>query len=624
MLPKIALAASLLWAAGCLGGPALAAAKPRVTLALLPNGTRLSALERVPGISPGLLSAGLGEVSPEQTYLDITQGNRVFDSLYDSDLPRLEPGGHRVGGWRSAVARAESAPAEIVPGLFAASLGAGESAAAPGLRVPALLAADRRGRLHRLPATCRRTSCRPTVSVVEADTGQLPALARGLRGEDLLIALERPPPAGHSQLALGIAGAGFDGNLTSESTRIDGYVISTDLGPTILERLGLPVPDEISGTAIHTEGSPDFGEVASLGKRLAEIPSRRASVVGLSLLAWTLATGLAAALRRGRTGLRLLALSVAYLPLLLLLGAALRPGGAVEGLLLALGGPALAALTLAALPGYRALAVACVLTTAPCAIDVIAGSPLTSLSLIGPNPGGGVRFYGIGNELEAILAPLILIGTGAALAGFAAGISRRGAAIAFLAVAVPLALVFAAGRFGADVGAAIVFPAGAAVSAAVISGRRSLALLALAVPFLALALLALIDLVSGGDAHLTRSVLNAGGFGDLADVAERRLRLSAISFGRAAASPVLWALLATIAVAVFQRRRICAWFEGSPALGAAFAGAVAATALGTLANDSGALLLEVGTAYLLAFGGFVWAEQAESSAQARIEAVENG
>ena len=36
------------------------------------------------------MSAGLGTVPAEQTYLDISQGNRVFDSLYDSDLPQLE------------------------------------------------------------------------------------------------------------------------------------------------------------------------------------------------------------------------------------------------------------------------------------------------------------------------------------------------------------------------------------------------------------------------------------------------------------------------------------------------------------------------------------------------------
>ena len=37
-------------------------------------------------------------------------------------------------------------------------------------------------------------------------------------------------------------------------------------------------------------------------------------------------------------------------------------------------------------------------------------------------------------------------------------------------------------------------------------------------------------------------------------------------------------------------------------------GALAATLVGTLANDSGALLLEIGAAYLLVFLGFAWAE----------------
>ena len=99
------------------------------------------------------------------------------------------------------------------------------------------------------------------------------------------------------------------------------------------------------------------------------------------------------------------------------------------------------------------------------------------------------------------------------------------------------AFVAAAGRFGADVGAAIVFPVGAAVAAAAITARRRRsALLIVALPFAVLALLALVDLVSGANAHLTRSVLDAGGLNDLAEVAQRRLQLSAHSFARPIAS----------------------------------------------------------------------------------------
>ena len=52
-----------------------------------------------------------------------------------------------------------------------------------------------------------------------------------------------------------------------------------------------------------------------------------------------------------------------------------------------------------------------------------------------------------------------------------------------------------------------------------------------------------------------------------------------------------------------------------PALRAGLLGALAATAIGTLANDSGALLLEIGTAYLLVFTGFAWAESPGVSAE---------
>ena len=79
-------------------------------------------------------------------------------------------------------------------------------------------------------------------------------------------------------------------------------------------------------------------------------------------------------------------------------------------LLVMFGAPLLAALTLAALRDYRALAVAAALTVLAYAVDAIAGSPLSALSLLGPNPGLGVRFYGIGNELEALLAVLVVAG----------------------------------------------------------------------------------------------------------------------------------------------------------------------------------------------------------------------
>lgn len=550
-------------------------------LAWLPSDTTVAELAEA-GLAPGLMSAGLGTVPAEQTYLDVGQGNRVFGSLYDDPLPELKR--DRARWWREVVERAETAPADIVPGLLSSTLAAAGASS---------LFEVRRASLDRLP-----------------------------REEGLVIAIAGPTGKTDDPLSIGIAGRGFEGSLTSASTRMDGYVLSTDVAPTILDRFGIEVPAEMSGQPIEAEGAADVAAIESLGERMGVISSRRGPVVGLNVVIWLLGLALVALASRGRLArpaVRVVGLAIVYMPLVLLLGAVLEPSEGAERLLVLLGSPLLAGATSLVAPGYRALAIASAATVSAYAIDVIAGSPLTSLSLLGPNPGLGVRFYGIGNELEALLAVLVVAGTGAGLTAFAAGTSRRTAAAVFVALGLLAAFVFAAGRFGADVGAAIVFPVGAAVAALAIAGRgrRPMAILAVAAPFAVLALLALVDLLSGANAHLTRSVLDAGGLGDLADVAQRRLQLSARSFAR----PVLLAFLPVVVgfavLAYLRRDRLKSWMEEVPAMRAGLAGALAATLIGTLANDSGALLLEVGAAYLLVFTGFVWAESSGNSGESK-------
>ena len=128
-----------------------------MTLAWLPPGTSVGELAAA-GLSPGVMSAGLGKVPAEQTYLDITQGNRVFGSLYDEDLvPAVVPLNRPVRD-RAVIERAESAPAEIVPGLLVETLrGVGRS-----------------------------------LAVRDATVAELPALVRRLGENGLLIAIERP------------------------------------------------------------------------------------------------------------------------------------------------------------------------------------------------------------------------------------------------------------------------------------------------------------------------------------------------------------------------------------------------------------------------------------------------
>jgi hypothetical protein len=387
--------------------------------------------------------------------------------------------------------------------------------------------------------------------------------------------------------------------------------------------------------ALHAAGAGFQGDPlavvrdAAPGDRLWDVAGRRAPVIGVTLLVWLAAFALAMAIdrdRAGRAAARLLALSLAYLPLLCLAGAALEPSVGAERLLVMLGSPALAALTLVALGGYRALAFACAATALAYAVDLIGGSALTQLSIVGPNPAAGHRFYGIGNELEAALVVLILVGTGAALSSFAVPghlqtpqrwTTVRGPA-AFLVVAAIFTFVFAYGRYGADVGAAISLPLGAAVAAALVAGRRDLALLAGLLPIPALLLLSAADLITGANAHLTKTVLDAKNGGDLLAVFGHRLSETASSFGRPVLLAGLPVAIAATTLAWLCRDRLAAWLRAAPAMRAALLGALAATLVGTLANDSGALLLEIGGVYLLVFIAYAWAESDRPDTTRRI------
>jgi hypothetical protein len=303
--------------------------------------------------------------------------------------------------------------------------------------------------------------------------------------------------------------------------------------------------------------------------------------------------------------------AVAYLPAVLLLIGALEPSELAERLIVGVGTPPLAVLTLRLAPGFAALAIAGAVSVSGYAVDVIAGSHLTELSLVGPNPAGGVRFFGIGNELEAVIGALVPIATGAGLVAWAPRARRGTAAIAFGVTAALAVAAFAPGRFGADVGAAIGLPVGAAVAAGVSlgAGRRRLGLL-LAAPLVAIAALVAVDLLSGGDAHLTRTVLRAGGFDQLAETVQRRLELSVHSFGRYARTAMFWLVVAALVAGVLGRHRIEGWFGDRRWAWAGLAGAVGATLVGTLANDSGALLLILGTAVSGATVGLAWATHA--------------
>jgi hypothetical protein len=410
-------------------------------------------------------------------------------------------------------------------------------------------------------------------------------------------------------LPAGIAGQAFHGDLTSPSTRTDGVILSTDIGPTVLDHLGIAVPDAMNGSVIESEADRDPSGVTDLQGRLDHRPNRDDTVL-LPLLIWLALTAIASAIwraRGARPALRLLALSCAWAPLILLPLAWADASTLASALAVGLGAPALAVLADRTLSPCGALALACAATVVAYAVDVIAGSPLTALSILGPNPGAGVRFFGIGNELEAILTTLTLIGTGAWLQTRREVTPQR-AALTFVGVAALAIAAFAPGRFGADVGSAIVLGVGAGTAAVLALGlsRGKAIVVVIGGGALALAALVAVDLVSGG-AHLTRSVLGAGDAGDVLDVFDRRLRLMTRTFVHPVYPQLLVIAGALLIVAAVRRKRVLAWFRERNWALDGYLGALAGVLVGTVANDSGSVLLVLGVIYLAVVAGFYWA-----------------
>jgi hypothetical protein len=574
-----------------------------------------------PGLAIGFASAIQGSYEPEQTLLDISAGSRVWTSLYESELPdgiELRPAGR--GGtltvWNEIRARAKTPPADIVPGMLGQTVSRDSVVKYVGLEGSsnreAIVAADESGRIGTVSLEQSGDVGREAVrqwsdgSLLVAKlpggfvgSDALAALRAAWRPGDLLLVVESPSPLRRRLLVIAALGLEGGGNLRSETTRTDGLVSATDLAPTLLSHIGYEVPDEVAGERIEASGDRSAAELTKFKDRLADIGPRRWRTVLGSLVAATLLAGLVGLARRdGRRGLaRSGFLAALWLPSVLLVTGAIAPTRLGELALVAGACATLAVATDRLVPWPAAIALPSAVAVVSHVADLALGSDLIQRSLLGPNPILGARFYGVGNELEVTLGVIGLLGIGALFATA----SRRQLAAAFLAGGSAIALALSWAKLGADVGASLMLAAGAAAAAVTAlegrSRRLRLALIAVA-PLVALAALAALDIVTGGNAHFTRSVLDAGGLGELADVAQRRVELSYRSLTRGIIAPLV--VLASLALlwGLRSRRRLFAPLAAAPGLRAGVVGAFAAVVVGALSNDSGPMILLIGTSYL--------------------------
>jgi mono/diheme cytochrome c family protein len=299
-----------------------------------------------------------------------------------------------------------------------------------------------------------------------------------------VVYVELPPPGHHANTKrywVAFVQGGYRGMLRSDSTRISGLVAISDIAPTLValqEGASPPIRSEADRDAVD--------DLHELDTRLSRVHHDRAWVfvtVVLTIIALAVFAPRAAGLGGAAAMTASLLLSWA--------------GATRFGLVIA----AMAVLTIAfAVAGSlrkrilpMVVAAFLVAFTIVLAID----PELNSLAVLGARPDGGGRFYGVGNQVETLLLPPVLIAV--AIGG-----------LRWLVPLAALALVAIGwSKAGADGGGVLVFATALGVLGVRLRGLsltpRRIALMAVAVLVVALAFVGL-DAVLGGSSHVTRAV----------------------------------------------------------------------------------------------------------------------
>jgi hypothetical protein len=303
-----------------------------------------------------------------------------------------------------------------------------------------------------------------------------------------------PGPEEHNvkRYRIGIVGDGYHGLLLSDRTKVPGLVSLYDIEPTV-DALARGEKPPVTSRA---DSDPER-TLRELDRRLTEAHDSRGLasyvVFGLGAL-FVLLTILLRSELWGRAALLVGPVALASALALSALDIARpRSVGLALLVLVGLGATALAAITRPTV----ALAAALLSIFAVYALVLTVSPETSSLAAYGPHPDGGVRFYGISNQVETLLLVPGLLG--AALLG----------AAWLPVVAVLVLIVVGATGLGADGGGVLVFAAGylflwLRLRRAPLTGRN-LVLAAGAVIVAGLVLVGL-DAALGGSSHVTRTL----------------------------------------------------------------------------------------------------------------------
>ena len=333
-----------------------------------------------------------------------------------------------------------------------------------------------------------RDESRPTTTraqqVAAVDARVAAVLKAAPPGTDVLLASLADAGATERLRLAAATGPGFGaGTLESSSTRQPGLVQLTDLTPTVLQHLGIPLPPSLGGRPLRfvPPDLPGGSSEQSADERLRALldddeashevhPLVTPFFFGWALLQLALYLFAAVLWRRGwgtdsqRRHLlgvtRRVAIVAATVPVSTFLANLLPWWRFPVPLVSVVVSVAVfaTAISMPALLGpwrrslFGPLVVVCVTTTAVLAADVMTGSRLQLSSLMGEQPVVGGRFFGMGNVTFALFGTATLLLCTAAGSHLVTVGKPRLAAAAVAAIGLVAVLVDASPSWGSDLG----------------------------------------------------------------------------------------------------------------------------------------------------------------------------
>lgn len=476
------------------------------------------------------------------------------------------------------------------------------------------------------------------VRVVDERVG---AVLRATQQHDVTVLLVSLADSGPPRLQLAAAtgpaprGGRYDGSLlTSGTTRQPGVVQATDVTVTLLDALGLAVPDAAVGAPLVPTAGP--GTATARADLMHDIAAEALHVTRVSgpfltrlvyaAVALFLAAGvLLRSVRPARRGVQRLVMRVVRVAALAI--GALPIASFLTGLVPWWRAPVPATAFWWTLVGWSALVTAVALlgpwrrrllgpaavvagvTVVALVVDALVGSPLVIDSPMGAHRLMAARFYGMSNQAFALLAaagPILAT----ALAQELLDRGRRGLAVATVAgIGVVLAVVNGAPGLGSDFGGPPGLIVGFAVLAILVSGRKvrwRTLLLVLGVAAVVVVAFAALDWLRdpADRTHLGRffaTVLDGG----LWDVVARKLsvHLRVLTYWRYLVLAIGGAIV-TLLVLAGSRTREDGSREGPmvgvwaavPLLRPCVAAVAIALGIGFVINDSGIIIPATGMA----------------------------